>query len=181
MQFSSKNYQKRSQITRCFFYKNIHEIPFTIEKITLFYTLKKDISLKPLIRVAALIELITEQRSFFLRAKNSSVFLKIRKGSPLGVKVTLRKNVLYSFLIFLIWQVLPNIKNFKVKSKVKRLKQVSLNSYMLNILDPLVFPMLKDFYFFFKSCINLRILFSFATNATKKENFFNWRFLQLPF
>lgn len=181
MSFSLKNYQKRSQITRCFLYKNLHEIPFTIEKLTLFYTLNKDISLKSLIRVVALINLITNQRPCLLRAKTSSVFLKIRKGAPIGVKLTLRKNSLYSFLISFIWEVLPNIKNFKSKFKQQKLSQANLNSYMLNVLDPLVFPILKGFYFYFRSCSNLRILFSFAPKSNKNENFFNWRFLQLPF
>jgi len=181
MSFSLKNYQKRLQITRCFLYQNVHQIPFTIEKLSLFYTLKKDISLKSLIRVAALVELITGQRCFLLRAKNSSVFMKIRKGSPLGVKITLRKNVLFNFLLFFIWQVFPNIKNYKSKFKLNKIKQIEVNSCILNIFDPLVFPILKGFYFYFRSCLNLRILFSFGSKLNQKETFFNWRFLQLPF
>jgi len=180
MAFFLKNYQKRSQITRCFLYKNLHEIPFTIEKLTLFYTLNKDISLKSLIRVAALVNLITNKRPCLLRARTSSVYLKIRKGAPIGVKLTLRKTSLYFFLISFIWEVLPNIKNFKSKFKHQKSKQSHLNSYMLNILDPLVFPILKGFYFYFRSCSNLRMQFSFAAKSSKNEIFFNWRFLQLP-
>jgi len=55
MTLSQKNFQKGSIITRCFFYKNVHEIPLTIEKITLFYTLKKDISLKSLVKASTLL------------------------------------------------------------------------------------------------------------------------------
>jgi large subunit ribosomal protein L5 len=94
----SKNYQEKSKLFRCFNYKNIHKAPFPVSKITLFYTVKKDISLKSLIRISAFLELITGQRAFFLRSKKSSIFLKIRKGAPLGVKVNLRNKKLFHFL-----------------------------------------------------------------------------------
>ena len=60
------NNQHRSQIKRCFLFTNLHLI-FSIKKLTFFYTLSKDISIKALIRVAAFVELITGQRGFFIR------------------------------------------------------------------------------------------------------------------
>jgi len=51
---------------------------------------------------------------------------------------------------------------------------------MFVITEPLVFSELKNFYFYFKSCINLRILISFSKNLKKKEIFFNSRFSQIP-
>jgi ribosomal protein L5 len=180
MSLASQNYQKYNKLNRCFIYKNVHQIPFTIEKLTLFYTLKKDFSLKSLIRLASLLELITGQRAYFIRSKKSSAFLKIRKGSPSGVKVTLRKNSLIFFVLKLIWEIIPNIKNFRKKSLFSKLKQDHLNSSMVVIPDPLVFPELKFFYFFFKNCSNLRILFSFSKKSKKKEFYLKSRFLQLP-
>jgi len=175
-----KNSQKQNQISRCFLYKNIHEIPFTIEKVTLFYTLQKDVSLKPLIRVSTLLELITGQRAVFIRAQKASIFLKIRKGVPLGVKVTLRKKNLANFLVSLIWEILPNIKNFSLKTKIQKIKQDKINNIGFILLDPLVFPALKSFFFLFRSCINLKFLFSFDCRSSKKECFFNARFTQIP-
>jgi ribosomal protein L5 len=180
MSLASQNYQKNNKLNRCFIYKNVHQIPFTIEKLTLFYTLKKDFSLKSLIRLASLLELLTGQRASFIRSKKSSAFLKIRKGSPSGVKVTLRKNSLIFFALKLIWEVIPNIKNFKKKTSFLKLKQKNLNSLMMIIPDPLVFSELKFFYFFFKNCSNLRILFSFSKNSKKKELYLKSRFLQFP-
>jgi len=177
MQFFQKDYQKRNQISRCFFYKNVHQIPSTIEKVTLFYTLQKEVSLKPLVRISTLLELITNQRAFFIRSRKASISLKIRKGSPLGVKVTLRKNNLRSFLNHLIWEILPNIKNYKVGTKIQKLK---LNNFFLKIQNPLVFPVLKPFFFLFKSCTDLRILISLGNTLTKTECFFNIRFAQFP-
>lgn len=180
MQLALKNYQKQNQIIRCFFYKNLHQIPSTIEKATLFYTVKKDVSLKPLIKLATLLELITSQRVQLTRSKKALIPLKIRKGAPLGVKVTLRKESLSKFLQLLIWEIFPNIKNYKSKNTLQKLKQNNINSINFNIVDPLIFPALRPFFFLFKSCLNLRFTFSFKVNSLKKECFFNARFIQLP-
>jgi ribosomal protein L5 len=176
MSFSVKNHQKRFKFARCFFYKNLHEIPFTIENITLFYTVNKEVSLKSLIKVSALLELITAQRAIFLRSKKSSVSLKIRKGAPLGVLVSLRRRNLSRFLSCLIWEVLPNVKNLRIKSKVK-----PSNNVLFSISDPLIFSCLKDFYLLFKSCSNLRVMVSFSTPRVEKETILNKRFALLPF
>jgi len=181
MTLSQKNFQKRSQITRCFLYKNIHEIPLTIEKITLFYIFKKEISLKSLVKASALLELISGQRSSFLRSQKASIFLKLRKGAPVGVKVTLRNKNLFSFFLVLIWEIFPNIKNFRPNLKLMKLKHFFFNSLSYNVSDPFLFLILKDYYFIFKTLTHLRLTCSFSSSCTKKENFFNARFLQFPF
>lgn len=168
------------KINRCFYYKNVHETSLTINQLTLFYVIKKDISLKVLIRVASLLELITGHRAFFIRSRNSSIFLKIRKGAPMGVKVTLRKESIFFFLLQLVWQIFPSIKKLRFKTKFSKIKHEKINSLMYIIFDPLVFNELKNFYFLFKSCVNLRILISFSKNLNKKELFLSTRFLQLP-
>jgi|TARA_B110001469_G_scaffold125932_1_gene142339 ribosomal protein L5 len=180
MTLYSQNFKKQNKLSRNFVYENIHEIPFTIEKLTLFYTLKKDISLKSLIKFSSLLELVTGQRAYFIRSKKSSVFLKIRKGAPCGVKVTLRKKSLIFFLLTLIWKIIPNIKNFRKKTGFSKIKNQNFNALMLLVPDPLLFSELKAFYFFFKTCVNLRILISFSKKTKKKELYFNCRFSQLP-
>jgi hypothetical protein len=106
--------------------------------------------------------------------------LKIRKGAPLGVKVTLRNKKLKNFLFRIIWEILPSLKNFKLTPKISKVKQESLNSVMLFLSDPLIFSELKNFYFFFKSCIDLRINVSLPSFCKKKELFFINRLLKLP-
>jgi len=117
------NLQKSKQFSRSFFYLNIHEIPYVIKKFTLFYSLKKDISSNSLIKISSFLELISLQRPFFIRAKNSSLFLRIRKGAPMGLKITLRNGRLSNFLRCLIWQIFPNIKNFNLNTKFLKLKK----------------------------------------------------------
>lgn len=97
-----KKHKKNNKLIRCFAYSNIHHISCDIEKISFLYVKKNNFSLKTLIKVSTLLELITGQRSFFLRSKKSLASLKLRKGVPIGAKVTLRKFLLFSFLFKLI-------------------------------------------------------------------------------
>jgi len=180
MTLLQKTFQNRSTISRCFFYKNIHQIPFTIEKITLFYTMKKEVSLKSLVKISTLLELISGQRSLFLRSQKSSIFLKTRKGAPVGVKVTLRKKSLFSFYLSLIWEIFPNIKSLQSSFKVSKTKSLVFNALTYNISDPFLFFVVKDYYFIFKALTQLRLICSFDAFCSKKENFFNARFLQFP-
>jgi len=174
MLLTLKNYQQHSQIKHCFWFNNLHQIS-SIKKLTFFYTLSKEISLKALVRVSSFMELITDQRAFFIRSKTSSILLKVRKGAPLGVKVNLRKKKLFNFLMLFIWQVLPFSKNFIMKKETRQVKKI-----ILKIIDPLTFPVLKNFYFFFKTCTDLRIFFTFGASSNN-QTFFTVRFLQLPF
>ncbi len=181
MSFKLQNNQKRTQFTRCFYYKNLHKIPFTIESIIVFYTLTKEISLKPLIKISALLELICNQRSVFLRSKKLSVASKIRKGTPVGSLVSLRKGSLKKFLFSLIWEILPNVKNTVFNLNKKKSKMFALrNSVFFKIVDPLVFPKLRKFYTIFKNCINTRCVFSFAKKSTQAEIILNKRYSLLP-
>lgn len=174
------NLQKSKQFSRSFFYSNIHKIPHVIKKFTLLYTLKKDISSNSLVKISSFLELISFQRPAFIRAKNSSLFLKIRKGAPMGLKITLRKDRLFNFLNYLIWEIFPNIKNFNLNTKFLKLKKNKINSIFFAVADPFAFSILTNFYFFFKSCISLKILASFPSISTKNETFFHTRFLKLP-
>lgn len=57
--------------------------------------------------------LITGQRPVKTRAKNAIATFKIREGQPLGIAVTLRGNVMYSFLDRLINLGLPRTRDFQ--------------------------------------------------------------------
>jgi len=174
------NLQKSKQFSRSFFYLNIHKIPNVIKKLTLFYTLKKDISSNSLIKISSFLELISFQRPAFIRAKNPSLFLKIRKGAPMGLKITLRNGRLFYFLNYLIWEIFPSIKNFNLNTKFSKLKKNKINSIFFAVADPFAFSILTNFYFFFKSCISLKILVSFPSISKKNETFFHTRYLKLP-
>jgi large subunit ribosomal protein L5 len=63
--------------------------------------------------VADTITLITGQRAVITPARKSVAGFKIREGMPVGVKVTLRKDRMWSFLQKLISVALPRVRDFK--------------------------------------------------------------------
>ncbi|GMH29401.1 hypothetical protein Nepgr_031244 [Nepenthes gracilis] len=57
--------------------------------------------------------LITGQRPVKTRAKKSIATFKLREGQPVGIAVTLRGNLIYSFLDRLVNLVLPRARDFQ--------------------------------------------------------------------
>ena len=100
-------------------FKNIFEIP-KITKICLNIGFKNaNIEKKKLINIILLLKLITNQKPIVTKSKKNNIFLKIKKNSIIGCKVTLRKKNIYIFLEKLLIFILPNIKkiNFNLKNK----------------------------------------------------------------
>lgn len=64
-------------------------------------------------KVANWLSLITGQKPIFTLARKSIAAFKIRKGTPIGVKATLRGKRMFDFLEKLIKIVLPRIKDFR--------------------------------------------------------------------
>jgi large subunit ribosomal protein L5 len=56
---------------------------------------------------------ITGQRPIVMRAKRSIATFKLRKGMPIGVKVTLRRERMYEFLDRLVTVALPRVRDFR--------------------------------------------------------------------
>ncbi|MEA3306103.1 MAG: 50S ribosomal protein L5 [Candidatus Omnitrophota bacterium] len=59
------------------------------------------------------LSLITGQRPVTTKAKKAIANFKIRKGSPVGCKVTLREEIMYEFFDRLISIVMPRIRDFR--------------------------------------------------------------------
>src|SRR3989338_1377931 len=81
--------------------------------------------------------LITGQKPLFRRAKKAIANFKIKQGSPVGVKVTLRKRIMYEFLDRLINVALPRIRDF---SGVPRNSFDKRGNYNIGISDQTIFP-----------------------------------------
>lgn len=56
---------------------------------------------------------ITGQKPILRRAKKAIANFKIRKGIPVGCKVTLRRNMMYEFMDRLINAAMPRIRDFR--------------------------------------------------------------------
>jgi len=59
------------------------------------------------------LELISGQKPVSIKAKNSIASFKLREGSPIGVKVTLRGKKMHNFLTKLINIALPRTRDFQ--------------------------------------------------------------------
>lgn len=117
--------------------KNVMEVP-RIEKIVLNIGVGegKD-NAKALESAARDLAVISGQKPIIRRARKSVAGFRLRKGQPIGVKVTLRGDRMWAFLDRLINIALPRVRDFR---------GVSPNSfdgrgnYSLGLREQLVFP-----------------------------------------
>jgi len=120
-----------------FDYDNIMEIP-EVEKISINVGLG-DAKEDPKLLDAAVEDIakITGQQPTVTRAKTSIANFKIREGMPIGVKVTLRGELMYEFLYKLISVSLPRIRDFRGVSPDSF---DGRGNYSLGIKEHTVFP-----------------------------------------
>ncbi len=123
-----------------FGYRNVMEVP-GLKKIVVNVGLgdaKEDPKL--LDTVVKEISIITGQKPIVTRAKKAVANFKIREGMPIGVKTTLRGELMYEFLYKLINVTLPRIRDFRgVSSK----SFDGRGNYNIGIREHMVFPEIK--------------------------------------
>ncbi len=96
-----------------FSYKNVMEVP-KVQKVVLNVGLGEAIqNIKLLDAAQKELSVITGQKAVMTKAKKSIASFKLRKGVPIGCKVTLRGSKMYEFLDRLISLALPRIRDFK--------------------------------------------------------------------
>ena len=83
------------------------------------------------------ISLISGQMPIITRFKKSISNFKTRKGTPAGVKVTLRKNKMYEFVDRLVNIALPRIKDFRGLSPKGFDK---FGNYTFGVKEHIIFP-----------------------------------------
>ena len=111
-----KDYYKNeivNEILKKFSLKNKLMVP-KIDKVILNMGLGQNASDKKILQNCIEdISLISGQMPIITRFKKSISNFKTRKGTPAGVKVTLRKNKMYEFVDRLVNIALPRIKDFQ--------------------------------------------------------------------
>lgn len=80
---------------------------------------------------------ITGRKPMITKTKKSIAGFKIRKGFPIGCKVTLRKNIMWEFLEKLIHIAIPRIRDFRGLSKKSF---DGYGNYNLGIKEQIIFP-----------------------------------------
>lgn len=142
-------------------FKNIFNIT-KITKICINIGFKDaNINKKKLINIILLLKIITNQKPLLTKSKKNIVFLKIKKNSIVGCKITLRKKNMFIFLEKLIIFILPNYNKIKIKNK---------NIINFNIKNTLNLFELKTEFLKFTNIPPIDI--SIHTNSTNKKELF---------
>jgi len=117
-----------------FNYSSVMQVP-VLEKIVINQGLGQAIGDKKILETA-IEELtkITGQRAVTTRSKKDISNFKLRKGMPIGARVTLRQNKMYEFLERLV--AVPRIRDFKgINDKFD-----GQGNYTLGITEQIIFP-----------------------------------------
>ena len=118
-------------------YKSIMQVP-RLEKIVLSRGVGAAVADKKLIEHAVdELTLITGQRAVATVSKKDVASFKLRKGMPIGAKVTLRGERMYEFLDRLVTTALPRVRDFQ---GVKSSGFDGRGNYNLGITEQIIFP-----------------------------------------
>jgi large subunit ribosomal protein L5 len=125
------------QLMKEFSYKNIMQVP-RLEKIVLNCAMGEAISnIKLLDAAVQELSLIAGQKAVITKAKKSIAGFKLRKGMPIGCKVTLRGDRMYDFLDKLISIAIPRIRDFRGLSSKSF---DGRGNYSMGIKEQYIFP-----------------------------------------
>ena len=143
--------------------QNIFEIP-KITKICLNIGFKdSNIEKKKLINIILFLKLITNQKPLITKSKKNIIFLKIKKNSIIGCKITLRKKNIFFFLEKVLIFILPNLTKIKINFK-------NQNIFNFKIKNILYFFELKNEFLKFKDIPAIDV--SIHTNVKNNKELF---------
>jgi len=157
-----------------FSYKNTKKLP-KIKKIILSFGCKTT-DIKQISASLLALELITLKKGKLTTTKKSNILLKIRKGNPVGCKITLQKKQMFNFLQKMSVEIFPNIKNFNGLTINKTINKTAFSYELQNTLN---FNELEEHYYLFNNLPNLSITV-ITTSKVKEELIFILKSLQLP-
>ena len=126
-----------SALTEEFGYKNVMQVP-KLKKIVVSRGVGAAVADKKLIDHAIEeISNITGQKAIATMSKKDVASFKLRKGMPIGVKVTLRGERMYEFLDRLVTSALPRVRDF---NGIKANGFDGRGNYNLGITEQIIFP-----------------------------------------
>ena len=158
-----------------FNYKNIMEVP-KIKKVVLNVGLGEAIqNIKLLDAAQKELSMITGQKAVVTKAKKSIAAFKLRKGVPIGCKVTLRGDRMYEFLDRFISVALPRIRDFR---GIPGKSFDGRGNYSLGLKEQFIFPEID--YDKVEMVHGLDIVFC-STAKTDKESKSLLRYMGMPF
>lgn len=120
-----------------FGYKNVMQVP-KLKKIVLSRGVGAAVADKKLIDHAVdELTLITGQKAVSTLSKKDVAAFKLRKGMPIGAKVTLRGERMYEFLDRLVTSALPRVRDFQ---GIKATGFDGRGNYNLGVTEQIIFP-----------------------------------------
>ena len=136
---SLKQYYKETivpELVKQFGYTTVMQVP-VLEKIVINEGLGMAVADKKIIETAINeLTAITGQKAVATLSKKDIAQFKVRKQMPIGVRVTLRHQMMYEFLERLIRVALPRIRDFGgIESKFD-----GRGNYTLGITEQIIFP-----------------------------------------
>lgn len=134
-----KEYKDRivAALTEEFAYKNVMQVP-KLEKIVVSRGVGAAVADKKLIDHAVdEMTMITGQKAVATMSKKDVAAFKLRKGMPIGAKVTLRGDRMYEFLDRLVTSALPRVRDFQ---GIKATGFDGRGNYNLGITEQIIFP-----------------------------------------
>lgn len=119
-----------------FGYKSVMQAP-RLEKIVINQGLGQAVADKKIIEVAINeLTAISGQKAVATNSRKDIANFKLRKGMPIGVKVTLRSEKMYEFLNRLICIAMPRIRDFNGIPE----KFDGQGNYTLGVQEQIIFP-----------------------------------------
>ena len=126
-----------SALTKEFGYKNIMQVP-KLKKIVISKGVGAAVADKKLIDHAVEeLTMISGQKAVATMSKKDVASFKLRKGMPIGAKVTLRGEQMYEFLDRLITAALPRVRDF---NGIKATGFDGRGNYNLGVTEQIIFP-----------------------------------------
>ncbi|WP_456451705.1 50S ribosomal protein L5 [Hydrogenimonas sp.] len=155
--------------------ENVMQIP-AIEKIVISVGCGDDAKdTKVIQNIADTISIISGQKALIVPARKSVAGFKVREGMPVGVKVTLRGDMMYNFLDKLISIALPRVKDFR---GVSRNGFDGRGNYNFGLDEQLIFPEVEYDNIIKQHGMNITIV---TTTDNDKEAFALLEKLGMPF
>ena len=126
-----------NNLKETFGYKSVMQVP-KLEKVVLSRGVGSAVSDKKLIDHAIdELTIITGQKAIATISKKDVASFKLRKGMPIGAKVTLRGERMYEFLDRLVTTALPRVRDFQ---GVKATGFDGHGNYTLGVTEQIIFP-----------------------------------------
>jgi len=127
----------KSALTEEFGYKNVMQVP-ALKKIVVSKGVGAAVADKKLVDHAVEeLTMITGQKAVATVSKKDIATFKLRKGMPIGARVTLRGERMYEFLDRLVTSALPRVRDF---GGIKANGFDGRGNYNMGVTEQIIFP-----------------------------------------